>query len=127
MTTRRIAVVAALAAAVAAAPGASQALAKGDDVRVSRKCTGPSSIKLKLKPDNGRLEVEAEVDQNRNGVAWRWSLLRGSAKIASGSATTRAPSGSFSVRRLVTDQAGTDTITARATRSGETCTVTARI
>jgi hypothetical protein len=127
MTTRRIAVVAALAAAVAAAPGASQALAKGDDVRVSRKCSGPSTIKIKLKPDNGRLEVEAEVDQNRNGVTWHWALLRGSTQIANGTATTRAPSGSFSVRRLVTNRAGTDTITARATRSGETCTVTASI
>ena len=34
-------------------------------------------IKLKLSPEDGRLEVEIEVDQNRNGVQWTWTLLRG--------------------------------------------------
>ena len=87
----------------------------------------PSTIKLKLSPEDGRLEVEAEVDQNRNGVRWQWRILRRGTGIASGSATTRAPSGSFEVRRLVADRSGTDSITARATRNGETCVVTARI
>jgi hypothetical protein len=126
MSFRKITIAAVLAAAVAA-PSAGPALAKDGDVRVSRKCSGASTIKIKLSPENGRLEVEAEVDQNRNGVRWQWTLQRGSTGLASGTGVTRAPSGSFEVRRVVTDRSGTDTITARATRAGETCQVTASI
>ena len=39
-----------------------------DAKRVAGKCTGNSTSKLKVKPDNGGLETEFEVDQNRNGV-----------------------------------------------------------
>src|SRR4051794_9509172 len=53
-------------AAIALTPAA--ALAKGgdDDHRVSGKCTRGSTAKLKVKADDGRLETEFEVDQNRN-------------------------------------------------------------
>jgi hypothetical protein len=115
-------------AGLAALPLAGPAGAKDGDVRVTKACSGPSDIKIKLSPDDGRLEVEIEVDQNRNGVQWTWTLLRGQRQLATGKATTRRPSGSFEVRRLVNDNNGTDTLTAKATRaSGERCTVTARI
>ena len=35
--------------------------------RVAGTCTDSSRAKLKLKPDDGRVEVEFEVDENRNG------------------------------------------------------------
>jgi len=90
---------------------------------VSGACTGRSSAKLKVKPDDGRLETEFEVDQNRNGVRWRVTLRRNGAVAVSTRATTRAPSGSFSVERRLANRAGTDTISARATSpSGEVCT-----
>ena len=44
--------------------------------RVTRKCTDGSTAKLKVKPDNGRLETEFEVDQNRNGVTWKVTITR---------------------------------------------------
>ena len=104
------------------------ALAKDGDVRVTGKCSRSSSAKLKLKLDNSRIETEFEVDQNRNGVRWTVTLRRNGALAASTKATTKAPSGSFTVRRLLTNGPGADTVTAKATSpSGEICTARARI
>ena len=89
-------------------------------------CTGPSSNKLKLSEEDGRIEVEFEVDQNRNGVRWNVVLRRPSTVLVRTTRVTRGPSGSFELRRVVADLAGSDRITARATRaSGEVCSVTA--
>jgi DUF4097 and DUF4098 domain-containing protein YvlB len=104
------------------------ALAKSPRVTVAGKCTGKSTAKLKLKPDNGKIEVEFEVDQNKNNVTWKYSLTRAGVTLASGSKVTKAPSGSFTARKLVSDAAGPDTITARATRkNGEICTARATL
>jgi hypothetical protein len=104
------------------------AAAKDGDVRRSGTCSGASSVKLKLSPENGRIETELEVDQNRNGVRWRVVLRRNGARAARTSAVTRGPSGSFEVRRLLADGAGADTVTARATSpSGEVCRVRATL
>jgi hypothetical protein len=118
-----------------ALPGAALAKGGSDDdnggggggnsreTRVAGSCTGGSSAKLKAKPDDGRLEAEFEVDQNRNGVTWRVVIRRNGATAVTTQATTRAPSGSFSVERRITDGSGTDRITARATSpTGEVCT-----
>jgi len=90
--------------------------------RVSGNCTGSSTSKLKVKPDDGRLETEFEVDQNRTGVRWNVTIRRNGKLAVSTSARTRAPSGSFSVERRLTNGSGSDRITARArTSSGEVC------
>jgi len=107
-------------------------VAKDGDVVVRGTCTKASTAKLKLSPEDGAIEVEFEVDQNRNGVRWSVSLRRvlanGTKLIATGTRITRAPSGSFEFRRVVVDRAGRDTIRARATSpSGEVCRATARI
>lgn len=87
------------------------------------RCTGNASAKIKAKHDDGRIEVEFDVDQNRNGVRWNVSIRRNGARVVSTTATTRAPSGSFSVERKIANRAGTDRITARArTSSGQVCT-----
>ena len=121
----RIATVAALATVTAATTlPALPALAKGGDDVVRRgSCTGSTDWKLKVKPDDGRLEVEAEVDSNRVGQTWHWRLVHDGSTSASGDRKTTAPSGSFEVRRLMVNRPGTDTITLRASnaRSGERC------
>jgi len=106
--------------------------AKNGDVLVRGTCTKASTAKLKLSPEDGRIEVEFEVDQNRNGVRWTVSLRRvlssGSVVLATGTRITRAPSGSFEFRRVVADRSGRDRISARATSpSGEVCRAAARI
>ena len=62
---RSIWIAAAAAAATMAVPAASSA--SDDDIRQAGECTAASSSKIKVKPDDGGLEVEFEVDQNRNG------------------------------------------------------------
>ena len=111
-------------AALAVAPIAS---AKGGDgIRVRGVCTKSSTAKLKLSREDRRIEIEFEVDQNRNGVPWKVTLRRNGSLVASTIATTHAPSGSFSLRRVVS---GTQaTVVATATRSsGERCTARAAI
>jgi hypothetical protein len=90
--------------------------------RATGRCTADSSAKLKVKRDDGRLETEFEVDQNRNGVRWTVQIRRNGKSVVKTSATTKAPSGSFSVERRIGDPIGSDRITARATSpSGEVC------
>ncbi|MDX6565343.1 MAG: hypothetical protein QOE10_1005 [Gaiellales bacterium] len=126
MKTVRIATVAATLALVGAALiGAPAASAKGGDgVKVRGTCTQSSSAKLKLSREDSGIQIEFEVDQNRNAVPWRVTLQRNGSQIASATATTRAPSGSFEFRRLTP---GGGTFVASASRVGERCTVTASI
>lgn len=93
---------------------AAPAVAGDDDVIRNGSCSGNSSWKVKLSPDNGRLEVEFEVDQNRNGQDWRVRMLHNGDVFFRGTRTTSAPSGSFEVRRVVDNSSGDDAIVARA-------------
>jgi hypothetical protein len=114
------------AALLVALPGA--ALANDRDVERNGSCTGGSSAKIKLSPEDGRIEAEFEVDQNRNGVTWRVVLRRNGNVAARTRATTRPPSGSFEVRRVLGNRRGPDTVRARAVSpSGEVCTARATI
>ena len=103
----------------------SPALAKDGDVLARGTCTATSAAKLKLSSENSRIEVEVEVDQNRNGVPWTVVLTRDGARVARVTRVTKAPSGSFSFRKLLANPAGADVIRAVATRRGETCTIRA--
>lgn len=109
---------------VALAPGAG-AIAGDDRVERSGSCSGPGAARwdLKVKTDDGGLEVEGEVDSNRSGQTWRWVIRRNGERVAGGVATTTGPSGSFSVERRTSDAAGPDRIVFRATRgdSGQVC------
>jgi hypothetical protein len=95
----------------------------GGEVRRSGSCSGSTDWKLKAKHDDGRIEVEGEIDSNRIGQTWRWRLVHNGSLSARGTRQTQAPSGSFSVERRVVDLAGQDKLVfkARQPRSGETC------
>jgi hypothetical protein len=115
-------VVAAAAVLLAATP----ASGKDGDVLVRGSCTGVSTSKLKLSNEDGRIEVEFEVDQNRNGVRWIVRLSHNGRRIARLSPVTRPPSGSFETRILARNAAGADVFAARATRPSEVCSARAR-
>jgi hypothetical protein len=102
------------------------ALAQGRDhraVRINGVCTKQSTSKLTLSREGRGIELEFQVDQNQNGVPWNVTLSRNGNAVRSFTATTRAPSGSFEIRRVIAGRLGADRITAVATNaSGETCT-----
>ncbi len=129
--TTRIAASAIGALLLVGAAGVAPAGAKGGggDVRVAGRCTGRTTSKLKVKPDNGRIEAEFEVDSNRNGQRWNVRLTDQGVQVFAGTATTTAPSGSFEVERRIANRAGTDVIRATATNpaTGETCSATASL
>jgi hypothetical protein len=76
---------------------------------------GQTDWKLKVKPDDGRLELEFEVDQNVNGQSWNVRVKQNGSRIFTGTRVTQAPSGSFELKRRPNDSAGTDRFVARAT------------
>ena len=123
-TRAAVAVLIALAVPVAGVDAAHAS--GGNDVTRRGSCSGSTNWKIKAKPDNGRIEVESEIDSNHNGQTWHW-VLRHDGDVASrGSSTTRAPSGSFSVQRRTGNNAGTDSFRFRATHAGEVCVARVR-
>jgi hypothetical protein len=129
MNTTLIATTAALLALATVGATAPAQASGRDDVRRSGSCSGSTDWKIKAKPDNGRIEVEAEIDSNRTGQAWRWTLRHDGRVADTGRATTHGPSGSFSVQRRTANSPGADAFrfTARNGASGETCVARVRI
>ena len=81
---------------------------------------------MKLSEEDGRIEVEFEVDQNRNGVRWNVVLFQNGERIARMTRVTHAPSGSFEARKLAANTSAKDSFRARATSpSHEVCTARA--
>jgi hypothetical protein len=107
-----------------AVPGVANAQGGGGGVTVNGKCSASSTSTLKVKADNSNIEVEFQVDQNVVGDTWKVKILDNGVVVARATKTTTAPSGSFTVRRLIPDNAGTDLIKAKATNqvTGESCT-----
>ncbi|HEY1332350.1 MAG TPA: hypothetical protein VGH10_12880 [Actinomycetota bacterium] len=101
----------------------------GGGHETSGSCSGTSDWKLKLSPEDGRIEVEFEVDQNVVGDTWGVRMRDNGVMFFKGQATTEAPSGSFEVRVLADNQPGTDKIQAQAKNlsTGEICSGTGSI
>jgi hypothetical protein len=112
-----------LAAAALLAGTAMPAMAKDGDVIRRGDCSGSADWKVKVGPEDGRLEVEGEVDSNRAGQRWRWRLKHNGTVVDSGTRYTAGASGSFEVRRLMANRSGADTIVFRAWRpaTGQVC------
>jgi hypothetical protein len=101
-----------VAALVLAVPAV--ASAGGRDVIREGRCSGRSDWKLKLSPENGRIEVEFEVDQNVVGDVWRIRIRHDEDLVFRERRTTRGASGSFEVRIVEPNNVGTDAFRARA-------------
>ena len=120
-TIRTLIGTALVAGALVAAPAA--VAAKDGDIIRTGNCSGSTDWKLKAGKRDGGIELEFEVDSNRNGQQWRVRIYDQSALVYGATRTTVAPSGSFSVERKIANRAGTDTIVARARNlaNGELC------
>jgi hypothetical protein len=100
---------------------ATAAQGAGGDVRTSGGCSGTAHWKLKAKADDGRIEVEGEIDSNRSGQVWRWKLKHNGSLSVRGTRKTAGASGSFAVGRRVANLAGKDHLVFRATHAGQVC------
>lgn len=109
--------------AVLALAGGAPAHAGDDDRERTGSCGGSADWKIKAGPDDGRMEVEAEIDSNRRGQTWRWTLRHNGDVVAAGRSVTRGPSGSFDVERRTADASGSDTYVFRAVHrpTGQVC------
>ncbi|HET6616620.1 MAG TPA: hypothetical protein VFH69_02295 [Gemmatimonadota bacterium] len=85
-----------------------------NDVIREGSCADASHWKLKVSPEDGRLEVEFEVDQNVSGDRWRVRIRHDGDLAFRGIRITRGASGSFEVRIVENDTAGPDAFRARA-------------
>ena len=121
--TATAALVAAVLASVALAAGPASADDDDDEVIREGACSAGTDWKVKAKTDDGRIELEGEVDSNQNGQTWNWKIKHNGTVSARGSATTTGPSGSFEVERKLTNLAGTDNFVFKAKNpaDGETC------
>jgi hypothetical protein len=109
---RKVMAVSLVALIVLAAPVVASA---GDrDVIREGPCSGRSDWKLKLSPEDGRIEVEFEVDQNVVGDEWRVRIRHDGELAFRGTRTTRGASGSFELRIVEPNNAGADIFRARA-------------
>lgn len=97
------------------------AVAGDDRVERTGSCSQGARWDLKVKTDDGRLEVEGEVDSNRNGQLWSWKLVHNGSVSARGTATTTGPSGSFTRERRLVNLRGTDEVVFVARHNGQTC------
>lgn len=103
--------------------GASGAAAKEGDVVTTGACTAGSDWKLKLSPEDGKIETEFEVDSNVVGQSWKAKLKQNGVLVVKKVKVTKAPSGSFTLRRVLPDATGSDVIVGKARNlsTGETC------
>ena len=120
-TTLAAFAVAALTLPVAFVAPASASHGGGGDVRTSGGCSGSAHWKLKAKPDDGRIEVEGEIDSNRSGQVWHWTFKHNGSVSARGTKKTAGRSGSFEVKRRMANLAGKDHFVFRATHAGQVC------
>ncbi|MDX6479535.1 MAG: hypothetical protein QOG85_45 [Gaiellaceae bacterium] len=121
LTITTVALFAALLVAFASTAGARQTRGGALIVKAGT-CSASSHSQLKAKRDDGRIETEFEVDQNRIGQQWRVTLSLNGSNVFRGIKVTTAPSGSFTVRRLLAGGSGSRIVaTARSLSSGETC------
>ena len=107
-------IVFALATAFVLLVPAGIAAAGQNDVIREGLCGNASDWKLKISPEDGRLEVEFEVDQNVSGDRWRVRIRHDGDLAFRGARMTHGASGSFTVRIVENDPVGSDVFRARA-------------
>ena len=121
--------IAALAVVAGGVAVSAPAEAKTRVVSARATCTTTHTVgTLKAKASNGLIEVEFQIDSNRNGQRWTYSIRRNGVLKASGARLTVAPSGAFTVAKRINNATGVDTIVAVAknSRTGEVCRATVK-
>jgi hypothetical protein len=123
MLRRSATVVLLLACPLLALPASSQARGGGgdDEVRTSGTCGGGARSELRLKADDGAIELRFEVRGARRG-SWRVVVVQERRVAWRGTVSAGSGSRSFRVERELDDLPGADAIMVRASGPrGLTC------
>jgi hypothetical protein len=98
------------------------------EVRSAGSCSLSSTSNLTAQHDHGRIEVEFEIDHSPARV-WTVRITDNGHRVFLGTRRTSASSDSFTVKRLISNRAGTDRIVVRATNAatGEVCKASLRV
>jgi hypothetical protein len=118
MTTAAITV--GLAAPLLATATPAFASGGGGGVTSSGACINGGHFKLQAKHDDGKIEMEYQVDSNRAGQVWAVRITDNGTVVVSRNATT-GPGDSFTIRKLIANMPGPDKIHAHATFQNHTC------
>lgn len=127
LSTKTLSTAASTAAIVAALAGpllftaGPAAASEGGTVTNSGSCSEHGTFTLAAKHDDGAIEIEYQVDTNVAGQTFAVRLTDNGTVILKRSVTTTAPSGSFSVPKRTANQAGSDTLRARAVSGTNVC------
>jgi len=127
MTTAAITFTFAAPLVAAATPAFASGGGGGGGVSASGTCTNGGHFKLKAKHDDGRIEMEYQVDSNRAGQVWAVRITDNGKVVVSRHVTTAGQSGSFTIRKVIANRPGLDTIHARATFKNHTCKGTVKL
>lgn len=93
----------------------------GGGVSTSGACTNGGHFELKAKHNDGKIEMEYQVDSDRADQVWAVQITDNGTVVVSRHATTAGPSGSFTIRKVIANQPGPDKIHAQATFGNHTC------
>lgn len=77
-------------------------------------CSGRAHWQLNASRDDGRIEVDWEVDSHRAGQDWRLRIRDNGVLVAAAHDTSRHRDGSVDLERSIANRPGTDRIVARA-------------
>ena len=100
---------------------ATSASADGGDVERHGTCSGAAHWEFDASHENGRIEMEFEVDSAKAGKTWHVKLSHNGSVFDTLNKTTDHE-GNFDVDRYVNDTSGTDTLGAKAVSpSGQVC------
>ena len=109
-------------------PGGALADDGDDEARVSGTCSRPARSELRLRADDGRIEIEVRLDRLSRRGAWRVIVLHERRIAYRGQLRPRSSSASVRVRASVDDLFGPDTVVVRAAGPrGESCRISATV
>jgi hypothetical protein len=101
---------------------------RGGDVRVAGECGRGATSSLRLRADEGRIEMHFRVRQTRGRGVWRITIVHEDRVSARATRRTTRFADSFELRRTLPDLRGSDTVVVHAWGpSGLGCRATATL
>ena len=86
----------------------------GGDVRVAGSCGPGVTSSLRLRADDGRIELRFQLEQRRGRGLWRITVVHEQRVSARATRKTTRSDQAFELRRTLVDLSGSDTVAVHA-------------